>query len=139
MTTKFIWNDKLFKLNMHVLLKTNNILYGTKLHFASIFIYTKNLKENIYEFLRFIIIALFCTKTPRLFTCFFHKTKQLFRFLTCEHNCFIIVTCLSIHCNFSCRSSEGQTSTALLEWQFNKPGSAPWLRSKEHTSTLQRR
>jgi hypothetical protein len=102
-------------INMHVLLKTNNILYGTKLHFASIFIYTKNLKENIYEFLRFIIIALFCTKTPRLFTCFFHKTKQLFRFLTCEHNCFIIVTCLSIHCNFSCRSSEGQTSTALLE------------------------
>lgn len=38
--------------------------------------------------------------------------------------------------SLSLSSGVGAMSTALLLWQFRSVGSAPWLSSREHTSTL---
>ena len=43
---------------------------------------------------------------------------------------------LNIHESLSWSSFVGAASTAAFEWQLSKVGSAPWARSKEHTSTL---
>jgi len=49
---------------------------------------------------------------------------------------FIFKIILTLPNSFSCRSLLGAASRALLEWQFKRVGSAPWLNSREQTSIL---